>query len=60
MESLRANPLLRAELGERGYRAYRERWSPDPHLEAYFDIIEQATDARALRPASLSVKEGHR
>jgi glycosyltransferase involved in cell wall biosynthesis len=60
MESLRANPLLRAELGERGYRAYRERWSPDPHLEAYFDIIEQVTDARALRPASLSVKEGHR
>ncbi len=60
MESLRSNPLLRTELGERGYRAYRERWSPDPHLAAYFDIIDGVTEGRALRVGSRSVKEGER
>ena len=46
MESLRSSPVLRAELGARGYRAYRERWSPEPHLRTYFEVIEEASRAR--------------
>ena len=46
MESLRTNPTLRAELGERGHRAYLERWAPEPHLRAYFDLIEEAGATR--------------
>ena len=49
MESLRSNPALRAELGERGFQAYRERWSPEPHLSAYFDLIDEAAELRARR-----------
>ncbi len=60
MESLRSNPSLRAELGERGYDAYRERWSPEPHLSAYFELIEEATDRRAVRVGSHSQGEGER
>ena len=60
MESLRSNPRLRAELGERGYEAYRERWSPEPHLSAYFELIEEATDRRAVRVGSHSQGEGER
>ena len=51
MESLRSNPGLRAELGERGYRAYLDRWSPEAHLRAYFDLIDEAAELRAHRPA---------
>jgi glycosyltransferase involved in cell wall biosynthesis len=49
MEALRSDPRLRNQLGERGHRAYRERWSPDPHVRAYFDLIEHASDRRAAR-----------
>ena len=49
MESLRSNPGFRAELGERGHRAYRERWSPEAHLRAYFDFIDEARAARERR-----------
>ena len=60
LETLRSNPRLRAELGERGYRAFRERWSPDPHLRAYFELIEGVTDRRAAPPAARSQTEGTR
>ena len=61
MESLRSNPRLRAELGERGYRAYRERWSPDAHLRAYFELIDgSCRSARAAPPARRSQTEGKR
>ena len=49
MESLRSNPGFRAELGERGYRAYRDRWSPEAHLRAYFGLIDEAAELRAHR-----------
>lgn len=42
MEALRQNPALRAELGERGYRAYLERWAEGPHLDRYFALIDEA------------------
>ncbi|MBA2462458.1 MAG: glycosyltransferase family 4 protein [Actinobacteria bacterium] len=46
MERLRTNPGLRDELGERGYAAFVERWSEEPHLRAYFDFIEEASARR--------------
>jgi glycosyltransferase involved in cell wall biosynthesis len=42
MERLRTEPGLRAELGARAHRAWRERWTEDPHLDAYFAAIEEA------------------
>lgn len=60
MEALRSNPSLRAELGERGYRAFRERWSPEAHLRAYFDLIDQATERRAVRLRARTQAEGER
>jgi glycosyltransferase involved in cell wall biosynthesis len=46
METLQNDPALRSELGERGQRAFVERWSEAPHLRAYFALIDEA---RALR-----------
>jgi glycosyltransferase involved in cell wall biosynthesis len=46
MEALRTSQALRAELGERGHSAYLERWAPEPHVRAYFDLIEEARTAR--------------
>jgi len=41
IEALLAGPGLRAELGERGYQAFRRHWSREAHLNRYFEIIEQ-------------------
>ena len=46
MERLRTGPALRAELGNRGYEAWRRLWSEDAHVEGYFAAID---DARAAR-----------
>jgi glycosyltransferase involved in cell wall biosynthesis len=54
MERLRRDPQLRAELGERGHRGFVERWSEEPHVEAYLAAIDEA---RALRDGSPSGAE---
>ena len=41
LETLRTDRGLRDELGGRGYAAYRERWSEEPHLRTYFGFIEE-------------------
>jgi glycosyltransferase involved in cell wall biosynthesis len=41
MEQLRTNSALRAEMGERGYRAYMQRWNEEAHLEMYFRVVEE-------------------
>lgn len=46
MEALRRDPELRRQLGERGYQGYLERWSVEPHLRAYFEAIEEASELR--------------
>ena len=38
---LKSSPALRAELGEKGHRAYRERWTPEAHLSQYFHLLRQ-------------------
>ena len=42
METLRTNPGLRKELGNRGYEAYYKYWTPEAYLPQYFDLIERA------------------
>jgi glycosyltransferase involved in cell wall biosynthesis len=49
METIRLDPALRAELGERGHTAYIERWSPGPHLARYFELIDEAFERRSGR-----------
>ena len=40
MERLRTNPVLRDEMGDRGYHAFQQKWSESPHLDAYFQVLE--------------------
>ena len=40
------SPRLRAELGEKGYRAFIEKWSKEAHLELYFDILRKTALAK--------------
>jgi len=47
MEALRNDQALRDELGERGRRAWLERWSEEPHLQGYFAAIEEASPRAA-------------
>ena len=41
MERIRTEPGLRDELGARGHAVFVERWSEEPHIEGYFDIIDE-------------------
>jgi glycosyltransferase involved in cell wall biosynthesis len=34
-----ASPRLRSELGESGYRAFVEQWSPEAHMDLYFGFL---------------------
>jgi glycosyltransferase involved in cell wall biosynthesis len=45
--TLARSPALRNELGERGYAAFVEKWTRQPHLSRYFDIIQEARASRA-------------
>jgi glycosyltransferase involved in cell wall biosynthesis len=49
MERIRTTPGLREELAQRGYAAFVERWSEEPHINAYMDAIEEARTRRAAR-----------
>ena len=42
MGRMRADPNVRGELGERGRHAWEELWSEEPHLEGYFEAIDEA------------------
>jgi glycosyltransferase involved in cell wall biosynthesis len=51
MESLRTDPGARRDLGARGHLAYVERWSEEPHLRRYLELIDEAgRPVRALDP----------
>ena len=41
IERIRHSPALRAELGEKGYRAFVENWSKEAHLKLYFDFLRK-------------------
>ena len=40
MERLRTDPVLRDEMGDRGYQAFQQKWSESAHLDAYFKVLE--------------------
>ncbi len=41
MERLQRDPALRQQMGDRGYKAYQERWSEEVHLQSYFQLLEE-------------------
>jgi glycosyltransferase involved in cell wall biosynthesis len=47
LETLRSNPEHRGTLGRLGLDTYRENWTPERHLDAYFALIADREDARA-------------
>ncbi|HEX8969494.1 MAG TPA: glycosyltransferase family 4 protein [Chloroflexota bacterium] len=60
MEQLLRHPELRRELGERGYQGYLRWWSEDPHLEAYFDAIEEARALARAKTEAHGIPAGRR
>lgn len=46
MDKLARSPQLRNELGERGYEAFCRCWSTQPHLDRYFQLIQNAARSR--------------
>ena len=51
-------PALRADLGERGYAAFVEKWTRQPHLARYFDVIREARTTRAV--SAVAIHQGER
>lgn len=49
MEKLRTDRRLRDELASRGYTAFVERWSEEPHINAYMEAIAEARERRRMR-----------
>ena len=41
MNRIAASSRLRAELGEKGYAAFEQKWSREAHLELYFDFLQR-------------------
>ncbi len=41
MDRFMDEPQLRQQLGQKGYQAYLEYWTEEPHLRQYFDLIEE-------------------
>ena len=41
MDQLLAHPSSRREMGLRGYRAYKQNWTAEAHLQGYFELIRK-------------------
>ena len=48
LEKLRSDDRLRESLGQRGYSAYREQWSPEAHLRSYFGLIQRIATEKGV------------
>lgn len=44
--TLLEKPQLRDELGEKGYRAYLEKWTEERYLAGYFELIENLAEKK--------------
>jgi glycosyltransferase involved in cell wall biosynthesis len=51
MKLLAEQPVLRRELGEKGYDAFCRYWSAEPHLKLYFNFIRDAARRKFGRVA---------
>lgn len=47
IDSLRRDPALRDNLGEKGYRSYLSRWTPEVHTSRYLTLVEQLLSSRS-------------
>ncbi len=59
VNALAADPALGTDLGELGYRAYRENWTDESHFERYFDLIYEIAGKKGqlrARPEAASSK----
>ncbi len=48
MEVLRTRPHMRKELGDRGYRAWRELWTEEYGLKLYFNLITEVAKKKKI------------
>jgi glycosyltransferase involved in cell wall biosynthesis len=46
LDGLLADPLHRQRLGLRGYRAYRQKWTVEAHLQRYLALIREIAASR--------------
>lgn len=46
MEQLRTDSALRAQMGERGWRKYHQRWNEEAHLAMYFRVLEETAQRK--------------
>jgi hypothetical protein len=42
VQRIATTPMLRNELGEKGYQAFVQWWSREAHLKLYFDFVRKA------------------
>ena len=47
LKQIAASPSLRAELGEKGYRAFVHLWSREAHMKMYFEFLEKAAERKS-------------
>lgn len=53
MDKLLQDPRRRRKLGLNGYNVYREKWTPEAHLNRYFELIERIARTRAAGSAEI-------
>jgi len=46
MDRLRDDAELRREMGDRGFQAYREYWTEEIHMEAYFRVLSETAQRK--------------
>jgi glycosyltransferase involved in cell wall biosynthesis len=46
LDALQSDLALRDDMGRRGHEGWRARWSTEPHLERYYELIESALSAK--------------
>ena len=49
MDRLLANPSYRDKLGESGYGALQDKWTPEEYLDRYFAIIHKIAATRTIK-----------
>lgn len=55
IESLRRNPALEAELGERGHEAYQKQWTEEQHLDQYLALISRIRERKQGKSTTVSI-----
>ncbi len=55
MKKLANDPVLRDELGEKGYQAYLKYWNEEPHLEKYLGLIDEIKEKRSRNKSTAAL-----